>query len=65
MELSPEQQAALEEFRDAVAGIPNKPEEDDRYYLRWLRARKYNTEKALLMFKNVSVKMQKKKSDVV
>jgi hypothetical protein len=52
--LSPPQQAALEEFRVAVACIPNKPEEDDRYYLRWLRARKYNVQKALVMFRNVS-----------
>lgn len=50
--LEPKQEAALVEFREAVACIPNKPEDNDQYYLRWLRARKYNVQKALLMFKN-------------
>ncbi len=52
--LSSQQKAALQEFRDAVASIPNKPEDKDRYYLRWLKARKYNVQKALNMFRNVT-----------
>ena len=51
--LETKQEAALAEFREAVACIPNKPEDNDQYYLRWLRARKYDVQKALLMFKNV------------
>lgn len=52
--LSSQQRTSLQEFRDAVASIPNKPEDSDRYYLRWLRARQYNVQKALKMFMNVS-----------
>ena len=52
-ELSREK-AALEEFRDAVASIPDKAEDSDRYYMRWLRARNYNVQKALHMFRNVN-----------
>ena len=52
-ELTPVQKTSLEEFRAAVSSIPNKPEDGDRYYLRWLRARKYNVQKALDMFRNV------------
>ncbi len=52
-ELSGVEKAALEEFRVAVQDIPNKPEEDDPYYLRWLRARKFNVQKAIDMFRNV------------
>ena len=29
----------LLQFRAAVADIPNKPEDNDRYYLKWLRGR--------------------------
>ncbi len=53
-ELSPQQEAALEEFRSEVSCISNKPEDNDRYYLRWLKARNYNVQKAVQMFKNVS-----------
>ena len=52
-QLTSQQKAALKEFRDAVASIPKKPHTSDRYYLRWLRARKFNVQKALLMFQNV------------
>lgn len=54
-DLSASQEEALRQFRDAVAGIPNKPGEDDYYYLRWLRARKFNVRKAEEMFRNVRV----------
>ena len=52
-DLSRPQEEALRQFREAVAEIPNKPEEDDYYYLRWLRARKFNVKKAEEMFRNV------------
>ena len=54
-DLSASQEEALRQFRDAVTGIPSKPGEDDYYYLRWLRARKFNVRKAEEMFKNVRV----------
>ena len=53
-ELSRGQRTALEEFRTAVESIPNKPEVSDQYYLRWLRARKFNVHKSLQMFRKVS-----------
>ena len=52
-ELSPQQASALEEFSSAVASIANKPDDSDEYYLRWLRARNFNLDKALQMFRNV------------
>ena len=52
-DLSDTQEEALRQFREAVAEIPNKPEEDDYYYLRWLRARKFNVKKAEEMFRKV------------
>ena len=52
-DLSRAQEEALRQFREAVAEIPNKPEEDDYYYLRWLRARKFNVKKAEEMFRKV------------
>ena len=53
-DLSATQEEALRQFRAAVAEIPNKPEEDDYYYLRWLRARKFNVKKAEEMFRKVN-----------
>ena len=53
-DLSGTQEEALRQFREAVAEIPNKPEEDDYYYLRWLRARKFNVKKAEEMFRKVN-----------
>ena len=52
-DLSHTQEEALRQFREAVSEIPNKPEEDDYYYLRWLRARKFNVKKAEEMFRKV------------
>ena len=56
-DLSRAQEEALRQFREAIAEIPNKPEEDDHYYLRWLRARKFNVKKAEEMFRKVNLKM--------
>ena len=53
-DLSSHQEAALSEFREAVASLPNKPEDNDYYYLRWLRAKKFNVKKAVAMLKSVS-----------
>ena len=53
-DLSRSQEEALRKFRAAVAEIPNKPEDDDHYYLRWLRAKKFNVKKAEEMFRKVS-----------
>ena len=54
-DLSATQEEALRQFREAVAEIPNKPEDDDYYYLRWLRARKFNVRKAEEMFRKVNL----------
>ena len=56
-DLSRAQEEALRQFREAIAEIPNKPEENDHYYLRWLRARKFNVKKAEEMFRKVNLKM--------
>ena len=55
-DLSPEQEAALQEFKTIVEDIPNKPDDTDYYYLRWLRARKFDLKKTELMFRNVCFK---------
>ena len=52
-DLSGSQEEALRQFREAVSGIGNKPEDDDHYYLRWLRARKFDVRKAVDMFTKV------------
>jgi hypothetical protein len=52
--LSLRQEAALERFRIAVRDLPNKPEDTDHYYLRWLRAKKFKVHKAERMFIKVS-----------
>ena len=36
-----------------MADIPDKPEDDDYFYLRWLRARKFKVRKAEEMLRNV------------
>ncbi|XP_064392024.1 SEC14-like protein 3 isoform X2 [Halichondria panicea] len=51
-DLTPQQAEELGKFRAAVADIPNKPEDNDRYYLKWLRARKFDVEKAIKMLRN-------------
>jgi hypothetical protein len=51
--LTPQQEAALERFRIAVRDLPNKPEDTDHYYLRWLRAKKFKVHKAERMFRKV------------
>ena len=53
-DLSPQQEEALSSFREAVTDVDNKPDDSDHYYLRWLRARKFDVTKAELMFRNVS-----------
>ena len=59
-DLSATQEEALRQFREAVAEIPNKPEDDDYYYLRWLRARNFNVKKAEEMFRNVCTELLNK-----
>ncbi|XP_050044902.1 SEC14-like protein 2 [Dermacentor andersoni] len=49
-DLSPTQEAALRSFREAVGDVL-KPEHDDRYLLRWLRARDFNLNKAEQMLR--------------
>ena len=36
-----------------MADIPDKPEDDDYFYLRWLRARKFKVRKAEEMLRKV------------
>jgi len=52
-DLSQQQREALIKFRSAVAHLPDKPEDDDYFYLRWLRAQKFDVAKAEDMLKNV------------
>ena len=52
-DLSPQQEEALRKFKAAVADIQNKPEDDDYFHLRWLRARRFDVRKAELMLRNV------------
>lgn len=49
-DLSPAQEATLKSFRKAVEDVL-KPEHDDRYLLRWLRARDFNLNKAEQMLR--------------
>uniref|UniRef100_A0A131Z114 SEC14-like protein 2 isoform X2 n=1 Tax=Rhipicephalus appendiculatus TaxID=34631 RepID=A0A131Z114_RHIAP len=49
-DLSPTQEAALQNFKKAVGDVL-KPEHDDRYLLRWLRARDFNLNKAEQMLR--------------
>ena len=53
-DLNPQQEAALAEFKEAIQDIPRKPNDSDHYFLRWLRARKFDVHKAEAMFRNVS-----------
>lgn len=57
-ELSRRKRVALQQFRDAVQDIPNKPATDDRYYLRWLRARQFKVRKAVDLFIKVSLEIK-------
>ena len=53
-DLSPQQESALQQFKAALEDIPNKPDDSDQYFLKWLRARKFNVHKAEVMFRNVN-----------
>lgn len=48
-DLSPDQEKALEQFKDKMKDYLTKPEHNDRYCLRWLRARSFNVNKATEM----------------
>ena len=52
-DLGPEQQKGLEMFKGAV-GTEKLPQHDDYDFLRFLRARKFDLEKALTMYRSVS-----------
>ena len=56
--LNHQQMTALQQFKEAVRrDFPNRPDDSDPYYLRWLRARmsgdKFNVQKSKEMFKHV------------
>ena len=53
-DLSPQQESALQQFKAALEDIPNKPDDTDQDFLKWLRARKFDVRKAEVMFRNVS-----------
>jgi metal transporter CNNM len=64
-DLSPEQGAALETLRAAVSDVPELADKDDRYLLRWLRARKFHTAKAEDMLRKHIETRQKYKLDSI
>ncbi|XP_037578170.1 SEC14-like protein 2 [Dermacentor silvarum] len=49
--LSPRQQAALDQFRNAVADV-KRPSDTDAFLLRWLRARDFDVAKAERMYRH-------------
>ncbi|KFM72117.1 hypothetical protein X975_12358, partial [Stegodyphus mimosarum] len=49
-DLSPLQEKALNELKEAVADV-HQPHYDDYYYLRWLRAREFDPVKAEAMMR--------------
>lgn len=51
-DLSPQQEAILQKFKEQLKDIPNKPDDTDYFYLRWLRARKFDLNKSEVMFRN-------------
>lgn len=53
-ELSSKELSALEQFGKIACELDNLPERNDRYYLRWLRARKFDVSKAVSMLQKVS-----------
>ena len=53
-DMSEDQEKALEQFRKYIKdnNITDHPQYDDYYLLRFLRARKFDMEKTILMFTN-------------
>jgi CRAL/TRIO, N-terminal domain len=53
-DMSEDQERALEQFKKYIKdnSITDHPQYDDYYLLRFLRARKFEMEKTLLMFNN-------------
>lgn len=53
-DMSEEQERALEQFRKYIKdnNITDHPQYDDYYLLRFLRARKFEMDKTILMFNN-------------
>nr|XP_006811136.1 PREDICTED: SEC14-like protein 2-like [Saccoglossus kowalevskii] len=58
-DLSPKQEQKLKEFKERVKDILVKPEHNDYYCLRWLRARSFDVNKAETMIRN-SMETRKK-----
>jgi hypothetical protein len=52
-DLTPEQRDALENLKSAVADVEELAGMDDRYFLRWLKARKFHLAKAEDMLRKV------------
>lgn len=50
-DLSPRQQAALDQFRNAVEDV-KRPSDTDAFLLRWLRARDFDVDKAERMYRH-------------
>lgn len=53
-DMSEEQERALEQFRKYIKenNVTDHPQYDDYYLLRFLRARKFEMDKTILMFNN-------------
>ncbi len=54
-DLSKAQEEALAEFRAKADPLPDKPANDDYYYLRLLRAKKFSVKKAITNLNKVSL----------
>ncbi|XP_041379293.1 SEC14-like protein 2 [Gigantopelta aegis] len=63
-DLTPKQVATLQQFRDNVKDVL-KPEHDDHYLLRWLRARRFDLNKAETMLRNNLTWREQNKVDTI
>lgn len=63
--LSAEQEAALKQLKERCQDLLTKPEHDDRYCLRWLRARAFNVKKAEDMLRKHFVWRAENKVDTI
>ncbi|XP_077996036.1 SEC14-like protein 2 [Glandiceps talaboti] len=64
-DLSPKQEEKLQKFKERVKDVCTKPEHDDYFHTRWLRARAYDVDKAETMLRNHFETRKKMKLDTI